>query len=79
MLANVGDCQAVYHGQVKSAPGDAVTAQTVRCEIWRDRARRREPKLSFLSWRRESEKLVLFLPMLVAEAGAVSNEIRTLC
>ncbi|CAM9404279.1 unnamed protein product [Ectocarpus sp. 12 AP-2014] len=28
VLANVGDCQAVYHGQVKSAPGDAVTAQT---------------------------------------------------
>lgn len=30
MLANVGDCQAVYHGRVKSAPGAAVTAQTVR-------------------------------------------------
>ncbi|CAM9199196.1 unnamed protein product [Ectocarpus fasciculatus] len=28
VLANVGDCQAVYHGQVKSAPGAAVTAQT---------------------------------------------------
>ncbi|CAM9364487.1 unnamed protein product [Hapterophycus canaliculatus] len=28
VLANVGDCQAVYHGQVKSAPGPAVTAQT---------------------------------------------------
>ncbi|CAM9250721.1 unnamed protein product [Scytosiphon promiscuus] len=28
VLANVGDCQAVYHGQVKSAPGSAVTAQT---------------------------------------------------
>lgn len=29
VLANVGDCQAVYHGQVKSAPGSPVTAQTV--------------------------------------------------
>ena len=30
VLANVGDCQALYHGQVKSSPGAAVTAQTVR-------------------------------------------------
>lgn len=30
VLANIGDCQAVYHGQVKSVPGTAVTAQTVR-------------------------------------------------
>lgn len=30
VLANIGDCQAVYHGQVKSAPGSPVTAQTVR-------------------------------------------------
>lgn len=29
VLANVGDCQAVYHGQVKSAIGAPVTAQTV--------------------------------------------------
>lgn len=29
VLANIGDCQAVYHGHVKSSPGTAVTAQTV--------------------------------------------------
>lgn len=29
VLGNVGDCQAVYHGQVNSAPGSPVTAQTV--------------------------------------------------